>query len=59
MAVAKVRFFSQALGMCVTCDVILPQRKDAATNRKLPVLWLLHGMMGNHSSWLIKTNISL
>ena len=57
MAVSKVRFFSKSLGMCVTCNVILPQRRDAAPNRPLPVLWLLHGMHGSHSSWLRKSNI--
>ena len=57
MAVAKVRFFSQALGMCVTCNVLLPQRKDVALNRPVPVLWLLHGMHGSHSAWLMRSNI--
>lgn len=57
MAVAKIRFFSKALGMCVTCDVILPQRKDPADQRPFPVLWLLHGMRGSHSSWLRQTNV--
>ena len=57
MAVTKVRFFSQALGMCVTCDVLLPQRKDGAPDRPVPVLWLLHGMHGSHSAWLMRSNI--
>ena len=26
MALIHVNFFSEALGMCVACDVILPQR---------------------------------
>lgn len=57
MAVARTRLFSSALGMCVTCDVILPQRRDNAPNRKLPVLWLLHGAYGNHFDWIRRTNI--
>ncbi len=57
MALARTRLFSDALGMCVTVDVILPQRKDNAKNHKLPVLWLLHGAFGNHADWIRRTSI--
>lgn len=57
MAIARARLFSSALGMCVTCDVILPQRRDSAPDRKLPVLWLLHGAYGNHFDWIRRTSI--
>ena len=57
MAVARIRLFSRALGMCVTCEAILPQRQDAAPGVKTPVLWLLHGAWGNHTDWLRRTNI--
>lgn len=57
MAIARTRLFSAALGMCVTCDVILPQRRDNAPDRKLPVLWLLHGAHGNHFDWIRRTSI--
>ena len=58
MAVGKIRLFSSALGMCVTCSVILPQRPPEKANEPLPVLWLLHGLTGNHSDWLRNTNIA-
>lgn len=57
MALARIRLFSQALHQCITCDVILPQRKNAASGYQLPVLWLLHGEGGNHGDWIRYTNI--
>ena len=57
MALARTRLFSDALGLCVTVDVILPQRRDNASNHKLPVLWLLHGAFGNHADWIRRTSI--
>ena len=57
MALARTRLFSDALGLCVTVDVILPQRRDNAVNHKLPVLWLLHGAFGNHADWIRRTSI--
>lgn len=57
MALARTHIFSDALGMCVTVDVILPQRRDLAPGHKLPVLWLLHGAFGNHADWLRRTSI--
>ncbi len=57
MAVAKARIFSDALGMAVTVNVILPQEKDLRPDVKLPVLWLLHGAFGTYSDWLRLTGI--
>lgn len=57
MALAKVQLASPALGMCISCNVILPQRKDAERNKPLPVLWLLHGAYGNYTDWIRKSNI--
>ena len=57
MALATTRIFSDALGMAVTVDVILPQQKDLEPGRKAAVLWLLHGAFGTHSDWLRLTGI--
>lgn len=57
MAVAKARIFSDALGMAVTVNVILPQEKELRPDVKLPVLWLLHGAFGTYSDWLRLTGI--
>ena len=56
MALIHIGFFSEALGMCVSCDVILPQKASAGQigmasgtrGEKHPVLWLLQG---NESSF--------
>ena len=47
MALMHVNFFSNALGMCVACDVILPQK--TAPEHGFKTLWLLHGMSDNHT----------
>ena len=57
MAIGTIRLFSSALGMCVTCDVILPQQEPEVSQEPLPVLWLLHGAHGCHNDWIRKTNI--
>ncbi len=56
MPVARTHFFSDTLGFCVACDVVLPklQRDDLSP---LPVLWLLHGAYGDHSDWLYRTGL--
>lgn len=64
MALLHTYFFSEALGMSASVDVILPQfaKKQigmAATVRegKTPVLWLLHGASDNHTIWGRRTSI--
>lgn len=64
MALLHVNFFSEALSMCVACDVILPQRATkqigmaaAARGDKHPTLWLLHGASDNHTIWQRRTSI--
>jgi len=58
MALIQVGFFSQALGMCTACNVILPQLKHAdEPARTFPVMTLLHGFGDNHTSWVRKTNV--
>lgn len=64
MALIHVNFFSEALGMCASCDVILPQRATrqigmaaAARGDKHPVLWLLHGASDDQTIWQRRTSI--
>ena len=58
MALIHVGFFSETLGMCTSCNVILPQLRSADEPAKtFPVLTLLHGFGDNHTSWVRKTNI--
>ncbi|GMA53463.1 tributyrin esterase [Alicyclobacillus contaminans] len=64
MALLQVNAFSNVLGMEVMLDVILPQetKKVFGTDIKgvtedVAVLYLLHGMNGNHSVWQRRTAI--
>lgn len=58
MALIRTGFFSEVLGMCANCDVILPQLPDAnAPVRRFPVMVLLHGIMRSHSAWQRFTRI--
>lgn len=55
MALVHAHFFSNTLGMNVSCEVILPEKSNGAdeTNapKKIPVLWLLHGSGDDQSAW--------
>jgi putative tributyrin esterase len=61
MALFNVSFFSHTLGMSMQMNVILPQPdKDQVgfgSDKKIPVLYLLHGMSDDHSAWLRQTSI--
>ena len=59
MARIQCDFFSDALGTSVTINVILPQpTPDQRTApRTYPVLWLLHGLLDDHTTWLRQTSI--
>lgn len=64
MAFLQVSIYSNVLEMEVSMNVILPQKTEkkigTATNGRLtdvPVMYLLHGMGGNHSVWERRTSI--
>ena len=64
MAVMQVDFVSQCLMRTVTIKVILPLDKIAKMNgekayvpEKFKTLYLLHGMLGNHTDWIDGTRI--
>ncbi|MBO6158001.1 MAG: esterase family protein [Firmicutes bacterium] len=64
MALFEVKFFSEALGMCTSVNVILPQKNHGigvegskGTRDRYPVLYLLHGASDDHTIWLRRTNI--
>lgn len=64
MALVHIGFFSEALGMCVSCDVILPQKstaligmKTASTEAPAKVLYLLHGASDDETVWQRRTSI--
>ena len=65
MALIHIGFFSDVLGMCTSCDVILPQKSSkligmetgARDDGAHPVLWLLHGASDDHTIWQRRTSI--
>jgi len=64
MAFLQCDFFSEVLGLSCSMNVILPQRsvsqlgeESGASKDKYPVLWLLHGLSDDHSSWMRRTSI--
>lgn len=66
MSIATFNFESQYLNNNHEISIILPNKpRDISAkqyyseNRKLKVLWLLHGTYGDHTDWLRRTNIEL
>ena len=64
MALLQVNCFSNVLDLQVMINVILPQqtKKRVGTDsvgvtEDVPVLYLLHGMGGNHSVWERRTSL--
>ena len=59
MAVMKIEYYSQVLDMEWGVNVLYPDanRVEEPDCKDIPVLYLLHGMSGNHNSWLKRTNV--
>ncbi|MBR6790791.1 MAG: esterase family protein [Oscillospiraceae bacterium] len=57
MALIRVNYYSSVLGMQRVMDVILPQPPAGTPQKKYPVLYLLHGGMGDHTSWTRRSSI--
>ncbi|MFP4378954.1 MAG: alpha/beta hydrolase [Candidatus Sumerlaeia bacterium] len=64
MALIQCDFFSEVLGMCMSMNVILPEKakgligmEGTAQRDKHPTLYLLHGRSDDHSIWLRRTSI--
>ncbi len=61
MALIHSYFFSEELGMCVSCDVILPQKRENAGEQgpeeRYKTLYLLHGFSDDETIWQRRTSI--
>jgi len=55
MALIRCNHYSKALRLAMHLHAILPE--DAPRGRKLPVLWLLHGMSDDDSIWQRRTSL--
>jgi S-formylglutathione hydrolase FrmB len=64
MAFIECNFFSEALGMSSSMNVILPESTDSqigmkgvASEQAFPTLYLLHGYSDDHTIWMRRTSI--
>ena len=61
MAIVNCNFFSNELGMNTDVCVIMPERRQQPhvplNGKKYPVLYLLHGHSGDHTSWIRGTQL--
>ena len=61
MALIHSHFFSEELSMCVSCDVILPQKRESVGEQGAPerykTLYLLHGFSDDETIWQRRTSI--
>jgi len=64
MALIHCNFFSEALGISTSMDVIIPQEtrtqigmKGSKKRDKYPTLYLLHGLSDDHTIWQRRTSI--
>lgn len=56
MSLIRLNFFSEELNMMTAANVVLPLPKDGEA-QDLPVLYLLHGMGDDYTSWMRKSAV--
>jgi S-formylglutathione hydrolase FrmB len=52
-----VQFKSELIGKVLPYNALLPPAYFTS-NRRYPVLYLLHGLFGNHDDWITRTNLA-
>ncbi len=57
-SVETVQFQSKLVNTTLPYNVILPPGYRAATTKRYPVLYLLHGWGGHYTDWLTRTNVA-
>ncbi|MBQ7649361.1 MAG: esterase family protein [Victivallales bacterium] len=57
MALIQCSFSSAVLGKACQMNIIIPQSPINPADKPYPVLYLLHGLAGDHSSWMRRTSI--
>jgi putative tributyrin esterase len=55
--IETVQFKSELVGRTLPYNALLPPGY-AASNRRYPVLYLLHGLFGRYDDWLTRTNLA-
>lgn len=59
--VEKIRLASKLLGKAIDYSILYPVNYRQAGNeeKRFPVVYLLHGLTGNHTNWVERTGIAL
>ena len=57
MAFLTCNYNSAVLGKACQMNILIPQNPINTANKPYPVLYLLHGLAGDHSSWMRRTSI--
>jgi S-formylglutathione hydrolase FrmB len=52
-----VQFKSESIGKVLPYETLLP-RDYFKSNKRYPVLYLLHGLFGHHDDWITRTNLA-
>ena len=52
-----VQFKSELIGKILPYDILLPH-DYFKSNKRYPVLYLLHGLFGHHDDWITRTNLA-
>jgi len=55
--VETIQFKSEMIGQVLPYNVLLPVGY-AESNKRYPVLFLLHGLFGRHDDWITRTNLA-
>lgn len=59
MAWLSVNYHSKKLNMPVSLEILAPQKSDGQNTEKSRVLFLLHGAIGDRTSWLLRSQAAL
>lgn len=55
--IQTIQFKSELIGQVLPYDVLLPTGY-AESNKRYPVLYLLHGLFGRYDDWVMRTNLA-
>src|SRR6267378_6508699 len=55
--VETIQFKSEVIGQVLPYNVLLPVGY-AESNKRYPVLYLLHGLFGRYDDWVTRTNLA-
>lgn len=57
--VKQIKIHSESMNKDIDTIVVLPENYEKIKDKRYPVIYLLHGFGGNHTSWIVKTKPDL